>query len=119
MNTCGNRGEEIFLTLTADGADVQRHLSDPVWHDVRARRPVVQVEDDDAQDDGEGDQDHGEHDVVDDDRNAQGGLGDLVGQQKHEDSQSDEDRNGESHLLSWGQFTERVTTAELSRTHTE
>lgn len=79
-----------------------------------AGRSVVQVEDDDTQDDGKGDQDHGEHDVVDDDRNAQGSLGDLVSQQKHEDSQSDEDRNGESHLLSCGRFTEQITTAELS-----
>lgn len=81
---------------------------------MRAGRSVVQVEDDDTQYDGKGDQDHGEHDVVDDDWNAEGSLGDLVSQQKHEDSQSDEDRNGESHLLSWGRFTERVMTAELS-----
>lgn len=90
------------------------HLSNPVGHDVRAGRSVVQVEDDYAQDDREGDQDHGEHDVIDDDWNAQGRLRDLVSQQKHEDSQSDEDRNGESHLLSCGQFTEQVTTARLS-----
>lgn len=76
---------------------------------------MVQVEDDDAQDDGEGDQDHGEHDVIDDDRNAQGRFRDLVSQQQHEDGQSDEDRNGESHLLSCGQFGERVTTAGLSQ----
>lgn len=81
---------------------------------MRAGRSVVQVEDNDAQDDGESNQDHGEHDVIDDDWNAQGGLRDLVSQQKHEDSQSDEDRNGESHLLSCGQFTERVTTAGIS-----
>lgn len=92
----------------ADGGRREPHLSNPAGHNVRVRRPVVQVEDDDAQDDGEGDQDHGEHDVIDDDGNAQGRLGDLVSQQKHEDSQSDEDRNGESHLLSCGQFTERV-----------
>lgn len=78
---------------------------------------MVQVEDDDTQDDREGDQDHGEHDVVDNDWNAQGSLRDLVSQQKHEDSQSDEDRNGESHLLSCGQFTERVTTAKLRKSY--
>lgn len=36
-----------------------------------AGRSVVQVEDDDAQDDGEGDQDHGEHDIFDDNRDAE------------------------------------------------
>lgn len=72
-----------------------------MWHDVRAWRSVVQVEDDDAQDDGEGNQDHGEHDVVDDHRDAEGRLRDLVSQQQHEDSESDEDGNGKSHLLSW------------------
>lgn len=76
------------------------HLSDPIWHDVCAGRSVVQIEDDYAQDDGECDQDHGEHDVVDDNWDAEGRLRDLVSQQKHEDSESDEDRNGESHLLS-------------------
>lgn len=75
---------------------------------------MVQVKDDDTQDNGEGDQNHGEHDVIYNDGNAQGRLRHLVSQQKHEDSQSDEDRNGESHLLSCGQFMEQVTTAGLS-----
>lgn len=60
----------------------------------------MQVEDHYTQDDREGDQDHGEHDVVDNNWNAKGGLRHPVGQQQHEDSQSDEHRNGESHLLS-------------------
>lgn len=82
---------------------------------MRAGRSVVQIEDDHAEDDRESDQDHGEHDVVDDNWDAEGRLGDLVGQQKHEDSQGDEDGNGESHLLSCrqqGQFGELSMTAE-------
>lgn len=67
---------------------------------MSARRSVVQIEDDHTQDDREGDQDHGEHDIVDNNWDAEGSLRDLVSQQEHEDSQSDEDRNGESHLLS-------------------
>lgn len=78
---------------------IQFHLSDPAGHNVCAGRPVVQVEDDHAQDDGEGDEDHGEHDIVDDNWDAKRRLGDLVSQQEHEDSQGNEDGNGKSHLL--------------------
>lgn len=78
---------------------IQSHLPDPAGHDVCAGRPVVQVEDNHAQDYGEGDEDHGEHDIVDDNWDAKRRLGDPVSQQEHEDSQSDEDGNGESHLL--------------------
>lgn len=46
------------------------YLSNPVRHDVGTRRSVVKVEDHHTQDDRESDQDHGEHDVVDDDRDA-------------------------------------------------
>lgn len=77
-----------------------QYLSDPVWHDVCAGRSVVEVKDDHAQDDRECDEDHGEHDVVDDDGGAEGRLWNLVSQQQHEDSESDEDGNGESHLFS-------------------
>ena len=86
------------------------HLADPQGHDVRAGGAVVQVEHHHAQDDGEGDQDHGEHDVVDDHGDAQGRLRDPVGQQEHEDSQGDEDGDGQGHLLPCG---DRVTTSKL------
>lgn len=64
---------------------------------------MVQVEDHHTQDDREGDQDHGEHDIVDNNRDTKRSLWDLVSQQEHEDSKSNEDRNGEGHLLSWRQ----------------
>lgn len=67
---------------------------------------VVQVEHNHAQDNGEGDEDHSEHDVVDDNWDAEGRLRDLVSQQEHEDSQGDENGNGESHLLSCRQIGE-------------
>ena len=41
----------------------------------------MQVEYDHAEDDRKRDQDHGEHDVVDDDGDAQRRLWDLIGQQ--------------------------------------
>lgn len=75
------------------------YLSNPVGHVVCAGCPVVQVEDDHAQDDREGDENHGEHDVIDNNRDAERSLRDLVSQQQHKDSESNEDRNGESHLL--------------------
>ena len=61
---------------------------------------MVEVEDHHAEDDGEGDQDHGEHDVVDDDGRGQRRLRDLIGQQEHEDGEGDEYGDGEGHLFS-------------------
>lgn len=61
----------------------------------------MQVEDNHAEDDRERDQDHGEHDVVDDDWNTQRGLGNFVSKQKQEDSEGEQDVNGQTHLLSW------------------
>lgn len=77
-----------------------KYLSDPAWHDVCAGCSVMQVEDYHTQDDREGHQDHSEHDVVDNNWDAEGSLWDPVSQQQHEDSQSNEDGNGKSHFLS-------------------
>lgn len=62
---------------------------------------VVQVEDDHAKDDRECDQDHGEHDVVDDDRDAQWSLRDLISQQQQEHSEGQKYIDGQTHLLTW------------------
>lgn len=62
---------------------------------------VVQVEDDHTKDDGERDQDHGEHDVVDDDGYAQRSLRDLIGQQQQEHSEGQKYIDGQAHLLTW------------------
>lgn len=61
----------------------------------------MQVQDDHAQDDRAGDQDHGEHDVVDDDGDTQRGLRDLIGQQQQEHGEGEQHVDGETHLLSW------------------
>ena len=61
---------------------------------------MVEVQHHHAEDDGEGDQDHGEHDVVDDDGRGQRRLRDLIGQQQHEDGEGDEYGDGEGHLFS-------------------
>lgn len=78
---------------------MEADLPDPHGHRVGVGRAVVQVEGDHAQDDGAGDQDHGEHDVLDDDGNAQRGLWDFVGQQKQEDGEGEQDVDGQTHLL--------------------
>lgn len=90
-----------------------QYLSDPVWHDVGAGCPVVQVEDDHAQNDGEGDKDHCEHDVVDDNWDGKGRFRDFVSQQQHEDGESDEDRNRERHLLSCQKNNQKLSGFEL------
>lgn len=77
------------------------HLADPHGHLVGAGRTVVQVEDDHAEDDRKCDQDHGEHDVVDDDGDSQRRLWDLIGQQQQEDSEGEQHVDGQTHLLSW------------------
>lgn len=76
------------------------HHAHPHGHLVGVGRAVVQVEDDHAEDDGEGDQDHGEHDVADDDGDAQRRLGDLIGQQQQEDGEGEQHVDGQAHLLS-------------------
>lgn len=61
----------------------------------------MQVENDHAEDDGEGDQDHSEHDVVDNDGDAQRRFWDLISQQQQEDSEGEQHVNGQTHLFSW------------------
>lgn len=63
----------------------------------------MQIEHDNAEDDRKRDQDHGEHDVVDDDGDAQRRLRDLIGQQQQEHSEGEQHIDGQAHLLSfWG-----------------
>lgn len=61
----------------------------------------MQVEDDHAEDDGKRDQDHGEHDVVDDDGDAQRRLRDLISQQQQEHGEGEQHVDRQTHLLSW------------------
>lgn len=72
--------------------EMYAHLADPHWHHVGVGRAMVEVEDNHAEDDRECDQDHGKHDVVDDDGNTQRGLGDLISQQQQEHGE------GEQHI---------------------
>ena len=60
----------------------------------------MQVEDHNTQDNGEGDKDHGKHEVLDNDGHRQGGLRHFVGQQQQEHSERQQGKDGEPHLLS-------------------
>lgn len=70
---------EIFSVFCTDLAHPERHL-------VCVGGAMVKVEHHNTEDDRKGDQDHGEHKVVDDNGNAQRCFRDFVGQQKQEDS---------------------------------
>lgn len=61
----------------------------------------MQVEDDHTKDDRKCDQDHGEHDVVDDDGDTQRRLRDLISQQQQEHSEGEQHVDRQTHLLSW------------------
>lgn len=62
---------------------------------------MVEVEDDHAEDDRECDQDHGKHDVVNDDGDTQRCLRDLISQQQQEHSKGQQHVNRQAHLLTW------------------
>lgn len=62
---------------------------------------MVQVQDDHAEDDRERHQDHGEHDVVDNDGHPQRRFGDLIGKQQQEDGEGEQHVDGQAHLFSF------------------
>lgn len=85
----------IQLANEGEGA----HHAHPHGHLVGVGRAVVQIENDHAEDDGECDQDHGEHDVVDNDGDTQRRFRDLIGQQQQKDSEGEQHVDGKTHLL--------------------
>lgn len=87
----------LMIQLANEGEG--SHHAHPHGHLVGVGRAVVQVENDHAEDDGECDQDHGEHDVVDNDGDTQRRFRDLIGQQQQEDSESEQHVDGKTHLL--------------------
>lgn len=89
---------DIGIILLA-GEGGSSHHAHPHGHLVGVGWAVVQVENDHAEDDGEGDQDHGEHDVVDDDGDTQRRFRDLISQQQQEDSEGEQHVDGQTHLL--------------------
>lgn len=78
---------------------MEPYLPHPEGHLVGVGRAMVQVQVHHAEDDREGDQDHGEHEVFDDDGDRQGCLWDFISQQEKKHRQGEEGEDGESHLL--------------------
>lgn len=66
---------------------------------MRARFPVVHVQDDDGDDDGEADQDHGKEDVFAEEGQGEGGRGDDFGDEEEEHGLGEEDVDAEGDLF--------------------
>ena len=75
------------------------HLPDPGWHGVSAGGAVVHVEDEDGDDDGERDKDHGEEEILTDEWDDQRGGGDDFGDEQQEDGEGQKDGDAECDLL--------------------
>ena len=65
---------------------------------MRGRRPEVDVEDADGDDDGQRHQDHGEDEVLAEQRHGQRRRRDDLGQQQKEDGQRHQDGDAQRHL---------------------
>lgn len=62
---------------------------------------VVGVDDNDSDNDGRNDKDHGEEHVLPNERYSAGGRGDQLHNDQQKHSQRQQDRDAESHLLTW------------------
>jgi len=78
----------------------EEHGAHPLRHGVGHRRAVVHVEHEHGDDDAERDEDHGEEQVLADERDDQRGGGDGLGDHEQEDSEGEQDGDTERDLLS-------------------
>lgn len=79
------------------------NLADPCGHGVRAGRAVVCVDDDDRDDDGGDHKNHSEEHVFPYERDSAGSGGNQLNDNQQEDSQRQQDRDGQGHLLALSQ----------------
>ena len=84
--------EQLRDALDEEAANPRRHF-------VGAGFAVVHVEDDDGNDDGEGDEDHGEEDVFAEEGQGEGGGWDDFGNKEKEHGLGEEDINTEGDFL--------------------
>ena len=77
----------------------EKKFLDPGRHDVRRRRPEVNVQDEDGHNDGTGDEHHGEEQVFADQRRGQRRRRVDLGDQQQEDVEGVEDRDAHRDLL--------------------
>lgn len=66
---------------------------------MRARLAVVHVQDDDGDDDGEADQDHGEEDVLAEERQGERSRRDDLGDEEEEHGLGEQDVDAEGDLF--------------------
>lgn len=85
------------------------HLANPHGHLVGVGGPVVQVEHNHTENDGECDQDHGEHDVIDNDGHTQWRLRNLISQQQQKHSEGQQNIDGQTHLLTWWRKNDKLS----------
>ena len=81
------------------GQEAQEDAAHPVGHGVRLGRTVVHVEHEDGDDDGERDEDHGEEQVLANERDHQRGGWDSLGDDQQEHGQREKDRDAQGNLL--------------------
>ena len=62
--------------------------------------PEMNIEDPDSDEDGEGDEEHAEKEVLAEEGDSQGGGGDDLCQQQEEHSQGQQDGDAQGHLIS-------------------
>ena len=109
LGASGGQGVELalaLLRLTRRARDAQQFgqeadedALDPGRHLVRRRTAEVDVEDDDGDQDGQRHQDHGEEQVLAQERDRQRRGRNDLGQQQEEDGQRQQDGHTQRHLL--------------------
>lgn len=88
-------------TLGKVGRTLLTHLPHPLGHDVGAGGAVVRVDDNDSDDDGCDDKDHGEQHVLPNQGHGAGGGWDQLHDDQKEHGQGQQDRDAQGHLLPW------------------
>ena len=81
------------------GHQVQEDPAHPVGHAVGPRRAVVDVQHEHGDDDGERDEDHGEEEVLADERDDQRRGGDDLGDEQQEDGEGQQHGDAQRDLL--------------------
>ncbi|KAK0149865.1 hypothetical protein N1851_009389 [Merluccius polli] len=96
--TVAGRGRRPLHEQVA-GHQVQEDPAHPVGHAVGPRRAVVDVQHEHGDDDGERDEDHGEEEVLADERDDQRRGGDDLGDEQQEDGEGQQHGDAQRDLL--------------------
>jgi len=101
LGVLGGQLESVLWSLHEQQSrkNFEEQLLDPRRHDVGGWRPEVDVEDEDGHYDGAGDQDHGEEQVLADERRGERRRRVDLGDEQQEDVERVEDRDAHRDLL--------------------